>query len=90
MICELGFTPAAAYEPNIAKVIATIGLKGVDFYFIVRSYHPVPVQPPLPTVGHGVRHINLHDACSFPVMSPPVRRMKAPKILGPPRAEVFG
>src|ERR1022692_1963511 len=90
VICQLGFTPAAAYEPNIAKVIAAIGLERVDFQFIVRGYHPVPIQPPLPAVGHGVRHINLHDACSFPVMSPPSRRMKAPEILGPPLAEVFG
>src|ERR1035441_4868145 len=48
VICQLGFTPTAAYEPNIAKVIATIGLERVDFQFVVRGYHPVPVQPPLP------------------------------------------
>jgi hypothetical protein len=90
VICQLGFTPAATHEANIPKVIATIRLERVDFRFIVRGYHPVPVQPPLPPFGHGIGHINFHNACSVPVMSPPRRRMKTPEILSPPLAQVFG
>ena len=65
-----GYTQATR-EANITKEAATISLKCADFQFVVRGYHPVPVQPPLPDVGHSIGHINVHDACSFPVPSPP-------------------
>src|SRR5260370_33522537 len=70
VICQICLTPAATREANITKEAATISLKCADFQFVVRGYHPVPVQPPLPAVGHSVGNINVHDACSLPVPSP--------------------
>ena len=61
---------------NITKEAAAISLKRADFQFVVRAYHPVPVQPPLPAAGHSVGHIDVHDARSFPVPSPPRRRRR--------------
>ena len=50
LICQICLTPAATREANITKEAATISLKCADFQFVVRGYHPVPVQPPLPAV----------------------------------------
>jgi hypothetical protein len=50
----------------------------------------VPVQPKLPSIGHGVRKLNVHDACPFPVPAPPCRRMQAPEISRPPFLKMVG
>ena len=50
----------------------------------------MPVQPKLPAIGHGIAHLHVHDACPFPVPAPPIRRMQAPEILGPPLTKMLG
>jgi len=66
-----GLSPA--HEANVAQVFALISLKRLDFRLIVGSYHLVPFQPKLPTVGHSVAYLDVHDACTIPVPAPPVR-----------------
>ena len=90
MICQFRLALAATHEANVAEVVATIGLERLDFRVIVRGDHPVPVQPELPAIGHGVGHLDVHDARPFPVPPPPGRRMQAPEILGPPLAKMLG
>ena len=90
VICQLYTVVAAADEANVAQVSASISLKRLDFRLVLRSYHLVPVQPKLPAIGHCVAHLHVHDACSLPVLAPPIRRMQAPEILGPPVAKMLG
>src|SRR5438552_18740820 len=87
---EIRLGPPATHEPNVAEVVATISFQRLDFRFIARGYRPVPVQPKLPAIGHGVGQINVHDASPFPVPAPPARRMQAPDIRGPPLAKMIG
>src|ERR1700733_6057708 len=81
VLCRYGFnvvpklniplTPT--HKANVAKVLALISLKRLDFKMVVGSYAPVPAQPKLPAVGHSVGHFDLHDAGTIPVPAPPVR-----------------
>jgi hypothetical protein len=87
---EIRFGPPAAHEPSVAEVVATIGFKRLDFGFIFRGNHRVPVQPKLPAVGHGISQINVHNASPFPVPAPPTCRMQAPEIRRPPLAKMIG
>jgi hypothetical protein len=89
-ICELRLTPTATHEANVAKVVATISLKRIDFYCIVRGHHFVPVQPQSPAIGQGIGQFNLHNTRPLPVPPPPGRRMKAPEIIGSPLEKMLG
>ena len=55
---EIRFGPPATHDANVAEVAATISFERLDFRFIVRGYHLVPVQPKLPAIGHGVGQFN--------------------------------
>src|SRR5207244_4428278 len=89
-LCQLHTALAATHEANVAEIVASISLKRLDFRPVVGSYHLVPVQPKLPAIGHGIAHLHVHDACPFPVPAPPIRRMQAPEILGPPLTKMLG
>jgi hypothetical protein len=71
-------------------VLATIRLKRFDLLFIVGKRNLVPVQPPFPAIGHGVSHLDLHDASAFPVLAPPGRRVNTAKIMRPPLGKMLG
>src|SRR5437667_3343921 len=90
MIGELRRAMAATHEADVAEVAAAILLERVDLRFIVRRDRPVPVQPELPAIRHGVGHVDLNDAGPFPMPAPPCRRVQAPEILGPPLAKMIG
>jgi hypothetical protein len=73
VIRKLNTLLSPTHKANVAKVFALISLKRFDFRMVVGSYHLVPVQPKLPTVGHSVAHFDVHDAGTIPVPAPPVR-----------------
>jgi hypothetical protein len=80
----------AAHEANVAEVSTFISLKYLDFRAVIRSYQLVPSQPKLPAIGHSIAYLYFHDVRPFPVPAPPIRRMQAPEILGPPFAKMLG
>src|SRR5438094_953880 len=46
--------------------------------------------PQSPSVRHGIGQFNNHDACPFPMPSPPCCRVEGPQILRPPRLQMIG
>jgi hypothetical protein len=90
LIRQLHTALSAAHEANVAEISICIGFKRLDFRAVIRSYQLVPSQPKLPAIGHSIACLYFHDARSFPVPAPPIRRLKAPEILGPPSAKMLG
>lgn len=89
----LAFEQARCRRPthaDVAEVAATIGLDRRDFSFVVRRRRALPVEPPLPAIGHGVSHVDFHNACSFPVPAPPSGGMETPELRRPPRTKMIG
>src|SRR4051794_28286593 len=89
LICQLYTALSAANKADVTQISTLVGLKRSDFRLVVRRYHPEPVQPELPAIGHGILQFHVQDACAFPVPAKPGRRMEAPKILGPPLAKMI-
>jgi hypothetical protein len=54
MIWQHRLALTASHESNIAQVGTTISLKRSDFWFVVRGYQFVPVEPQSPAIGQRV------------------------------------
>ena len=65
--------PTTANCADIPKVVATIPFDRIDFNQIVGRYGPVPFEPILPTIRHGIRQLNIDNSRSLPMATPPLR-----------------
>ena len=70
-------TPAP-YSSNVPEVAAMVIFERLHFNFVVRGHSPLPVQPGLPAIGHGIGEVNRQYACPFPLPTPPTRGMQTP------------
>src|SRR5581483_4100570 len=72
---QLSVRTTTADEPNVGEITAAICLQRLDLRLVVGEVRFVPVQPQSPAVWHGVGQLDVHDAASLPVPSPPGGRV---------------
>ena len=54
---------------SVTQILAAIIFQSLDLGLIVRRDHAVPLEPILPTIGHGVRQFDIDYAGSLTTLT---------------------
>src|SRR4051794_5377692 len=88
-IFQVHIVSASCQRADVTQVVSPVRLYRLDLDLIVRSDPLLPLEPPLPAIGHAVGQFHLHPPAPAPMPSPPIGRVKATKVRSPPLPQML-